>query len=42
MDGFNDLFFNSGGLEDVNLPVLVPLEASVVLFIVAILRFKFE
>ncbi len=42
MDGYQALFFNNGGLEDVIVPVLVLLAASVVLFIVAIPRFKFE
>ena len=42
MDGYHDLFFNNGGIEDVIVPVLVLLAASVVLFIVAIPRFKFE
>ncbi len=42
IDGFNDLFFNNGGFEQVIVPVLVLLAASVMLFIVAFPRFKFE
>jgi ABC-2 type transport system permease protein len=42
MDGYHDLFFNNGGLEDVIVPVPVILSISAVLFIVAIPRFKFE
>jgi ABC-2 type transport system permease protein len=42
MDGYHDLFFNNGGLEDVIVPVLVLLAMSVVLFIVGIPRFKYE
>jgi hypothetical protein len=42
MDGYHDLLFNNGGIEYVIVPVLVLLAAPVVLFIVAIPRFKFE
>jgi ABC-2 type transport system permease protein len=42
MDGFNALIFNSGGLEDVVVPMLVLLGLSAVLFIIGISRFKYE
>ena len=42
MDGFNALFFNSGVLEDVIVPVLVLLGLSVMPFIIGFSRFRYE
>jgi ABC-2 type transport system permease protein len=42
MDGFHTLLYNQGTLGDVLLPIGVLLGAAVVLFVLAIMRFKFE
>ena len=42
MDGYNDLFFNNGGMGDVLLPIAVLLAMSVVMFGLGITRFKYE
>lgn len=42
MDGFNQLAFFQGGLGDVLLPVGVLLAMSVVFFVIAVSRFKYE
>lgn len=42
MDGYTDLFFNNGGLEDVVLPVAVLLVMAGVMFVLGITRFKYE
>jgi ABC-2 type transport system permease protein len=42
MDGFRSVIFNGGGLAEVALPVGVLLGATVVLFFLAVRRFKYE
>jgi ABC-2 type transport system permease protein len=42
MDGFNQLAFFQGGLGDVLLPIGVLLAMSVVFFVIAVSRFKYE
>ncbi len=42
MDGFHTLLYNQGGLPDVLLPVGVLLVGAVVLFVIAVARFRFD
>lgn len=42
MDGYNDLFFNNGGIGDIILPMAVLLVMAGVMFVLGITRFKYE